>query len=97
MRVDTGRIPSRKILILIGLVIGSLIVLPISIMNHNIPVGMFGSVLLGMPIALSLQRTYGYDVKVSNRKKYRIGSYIMMGAGILLFILGISRMLIGSF
>ena len=99
MRVDTGRIPSRPFLIVIGLVTGTFIVLPIYIVNHNIHVGKFGSVLLGMPIALSLQRTYGYDVKVSNRKnmKFRIGSYIMMGAGLLLFVLGISGMLIGSF
>jgi hypothetical protein len=92
-------LPSRRVLIIIGLIIGTLIVLPVSVMNHNIPVGMFGSVLLGMPIALSLQRTYGYDVKITNRKnmKFRIGSFILMGAGVILFLIAISGMLMNAF
>ena len=99
MRVKTGRIPSRSILIMIGLVIGALIVLPISIMNQNIPVGMVGSVLLGMPIALSLQDNFLFDASLVKRSKknFSIGSFLLMCAGGLLFIIGILKMIMGSF
>jgi xanthine/uracil permease len=98
MRADAGRVITKRIPILIGLIIGSLIVLPISLLNHNLPFGMVGSVLLGMPIAMSLQDNFLFDASLLGRKKkkFSIGSFLLMCAGALLFIIGISGMLIAS-
>ena len=97
MTPGAERIPSRKLLIVIGLTIGAIIVLPISFMRGTVPFGMIGSILLGAPIALTLQRGYGYDVPLMKRKRRsRLGSILLMLGGVMLFIIGLSGFVFSS-